>query len=336
MVAGFVLRYPRTDFVAALALTLTTGLYLWNLKAARNVEQNNLTNMLMELPFRDIDIGDAATSISENGGIGKEVELESAQNGPDRPSDNPPYAVKPFDDWCPSKKCSTHPSLCQQQFLFVVSSGGRTGSTSLMHALNAIDDIWINGEAKYLIMGLRLAFRGVVPRSSSKDEWIDGETSVGPHWHSKIDRQRVLKLVQEFVKHTNLPPSNRRGRPAVIGFKDIDWEPEDVRFAEEAMPCSKFIFNYRQDVAHQATSMFHKQNKDSLEILRNRTRDLLATQKTLQSPSFILPLEDFSARNFTRLAHWLGANCAFTNVSHHNLGGYAKGAPSYCVPIPSE
>lgn len=246
-----------------------------------------------------------------------------------------PFTTEPFPNWCPPKRCKTEPSLCFQQFLFVVSTGGRTGSTTLMNAMNAIPNVWISGETKGMISLLRQAYTKSVPFGRRQDQWVDGKTAVNAHYRTLIDRERVLLAVQDFVKRTNLPPSNRRGIPAVLGYKGIVWEPEDLKFAELAMPCSKFIINYRRDTEKQSKSNFLRLMKDGVFNIRNRTSAILAAQGNLNAPTYALPLEDFSLQNFTLMARWLGANCTFRKIGHHNLGstrfGEGLGEPAVCI-----
>lgn len=244
------------------------------------------------------------------------------------------FTTQPFTGWCPAARCKEMPTLCQQQFLFVISTGGRTGSTTLMNALNAIPNIWISGETRGLIFHLRRAFEKTVPFSWVEDQWIDGKTSVNAHYRSKIDRERVLNIVQGFIKQTNLPPSNRRGQPAVLGYKGIIWEAEDLRFVESAMPCSKFIINSRRDIVRQSNSSFLQRDRHSFAVLQNKTNELFAARLRLSSPSYIIPLEDFTLQNFTDIARWLGSDCTFKSIGHHNKetsrNGSENGDPAIC------
>ena len=61
------------------------------------------------------------------------------------------------------RSCAAHNKdegcdLCEQKYLFVLSAGGRTGSTSLLEGLNALPGVSLSGENFGVLEDLRAAY----------------------------------------------------------------------------------------------------------------------------------------------------------------------------------
>ena len=95
--------------------------------------------------------------------------------------------------------------------------------------------------------------------------------------------------------------------------------PQWLQLLNDAFPCSSIIFNTRRDTTAQAQSAFHQKMRTSAATLNELNvvvESLHAARGSARS--FHLPLEDFSATNFTQLARWLGLGCTFTAIPHSN------------------
>ena len=237
--------------------------------------------------------------------------------------------------------------LCASHWIFLVSAGGRTGSTSLLSMLQAHPSLWLSGEnSDQLGSTLRLWLSAAV----------QDDAAVGAWKRDPLEAKNLLCNVQQWFRR--IAP----GGPAqaIRGFKEIRWgkipiplEPfqrwrlrsrnttffagprEKVRFlADLLFPCSKVIFVVREDAAAQRESMWRnwKAARDKVPMLadeavqardafRKLHREWQAAGKAWHS--FWLPVEDFGTESLNRMLEWMGeTGCRFERTVHLNRAGF--------------
>jgi len=166
----------------------------------------------------------------------------------------------------PSSRCD----LSEQRWLFVISTGGRTGSTSLLGMLNAHPSIALSGENSNQLADLLTLWN----KASMQ------VTAVGPHVRGAISPSNLLCDLQRWVLDLNgvaAPPNGSASSSGsrfaehggyrlapIAGFKEIRWSlrslPQSstfsaydeqqttlLDFADMLFPCSRFIFNMREN-----------------------------------------------------------------------------------------
>ncbi|OLP87068.1 hypothetical protein AK812_SmicGene31764 [Symbiodinium microadriaticum] len=207
--------------------------------------------------------------------------------------------------WCPDCRGE----LCARKFLFIVATG-RSGSSTLMNMVNQVPGIFLWGENHGALGGI----------AGMQERFLKAAQD-----SSDARRAELLQSSQDVVWEWLTPPTfqNDWKRVEVRGFKEIRWNETMVQFIRRSLPCSRLIFNFRLDVEAQSHSDFfkRKQRKPGAEALSTITDKAAALVARSGLPAFQLPLENFSAPEFTRLARWLGADCSFDKVYNTNTGG---------------
>eukprot|EP00961_Rhodomonas_salina_P131312 1767251-Rhodomonas_salina.2 len=207
--------------------------------------------------------------------------------------------------------------LQDQRWLFVWGTG-RSGSTTLMHMLNALPGIALSGENAMVQSAVELwkEYRKLQPRSGKKR---------GPWEHGAMMKGEFLCSLRKMFHsiHAVHTPSTTSG--AVTGFKEIRFEASrgDVEFLKDVFPCARIVFNIRHDVEEQSKSGFHAKHNNKRKKtseLSKRNKEILSLHAEMgPQQSYLLALEDFNTQNFNKLAEWLGyKDCSFTTVLHDN------------------
>ena len=122
--------------------------------------------------------------------------------------------------WCNCKDdhCAAHAEdegcdLCSQKFLFVLSAGGRTGSTSILEGLNSLPGVSLSGENMGLLQDLRTEYdkTNAVKNSQSKAEYSLPDPQ-GLQEHTLCRQQStVVRLAGETIASGDL----------IYGFKEL-------------------------------------------------------------------------------------------------------------------
>ncbi|KAL1523478.1 hypothetical protein AB1Y20_018416 [Prymnesium parvum] len=230
-----------------------------------------------------------------------------------------------------------------RRFLFVLSTG-RSGSTTLLQALNALPGVRLRGEMLDLgteglasLQGL-LALQLQVTAAASAGR----EAAKAALVHEEYDVEQLRCHLQQLL--ADLDPAARGGGGAggeeTIGFKEImchrlmscgDWDGEQARRVEALVeqllaiaPCAKVVFSLRDDVAAQAARQVGFQwTSQSLEqrapFLAAVNRDVARVQRKLPRSTTIVTLESFGVRRFNELAAFVGfPHCRYTAFPHAN------------------
>jgi hypothetical protein len=213
--------------------------------------------------------------------------------------------------WCPDAPCKENP-LCAQKWLFVLSTG-RSGSTTLLESINLVPNIRLSGEHGGIMNNL---FKFVA----------DAEV------HDNDRRQRIYQVLQDFVRHLNPPFNERSDAPLysnILGFKELRYRTkESVNMVKQVFPCSRFIFNYREDtVAQKHSAFFKNQVKTTVQGLDDANDLIWSVYETHKSSSYLMPLGDFSPENFTLMLKWLvgpSFDCSYNKICHSNADGAYK------------
>lgn len=236
--------------------------------------------------------------------------------------------------------------LCARRWLFIVSIGGRTGSTTLLRMLNEHPSISLAGENSN-----QLADAMTLWHKASMQRYDTGVNSRG-----KVSPPDLLCDLQHWFEDVTVPvemePSssnNSRGSWAtasrklpITGFKEIRWRPPALTptdmvdshsmenrttmlldFAEMLFPCAKFIFNARENVTAAVQDRLNLKwyggraadarkgeeeavDRSARHMAAFRAKHLLWHTREAGLRSFWLPLERFSLLNFNKMLRWMG------------------------------
>ncbi|CAE7732125.1 unnamed protein product, partial [Symbiodinium sp. CCMP2456] len=181
-----------------------------------------------------------------------------------------------------------------------------------MNMVNQVPGIFLWGENHGALGGI----------AGMQERFLEAAQAQGS---SDARHVELLQNSQDVVWEWLTPPTfqNDWKRVEVRGFKEIRWNETMVQFIRRSLPCSRLIFNFRLDLEAQSHSDFfkRKQRKPGAQALSTITDKAAALVAHSGLPAFQLPLENFSAPEFTRLARWLGAECSFDKVYNTNTGG---------------
>jgi Sulfotransferase family len=222
------------------------------------------------------------------------------------------YAPNPYCPWC------RDPVLCARAFLFVVATG-RSGSTTLMSMINSIPGFFIGGEngnqaatLKAMVDERRRAVEMRCKREHSADIASSSSCALLP-------RRAELKLIQDWIWVSNLPPDNWSSTPTqVSGFKEIRWGPEEIEFIRAVCPCSRFIINTRKDKKAQSGSGMYA--TAAPQLLQTRISNTQTISRMLpRTQVYRIVQEKMSVKSFNKLAAWLGAHCQFSSMTYANV-----------------
>jgi len=99
----------------------------------------------------------------------------------------------------------------------------------------------------------------------------------------------------------------------VLGFKEIRYNYEQhIHFIKTVFSCSRIIFNNRLDAEAQRESAFFKKYAEVAE-LRAKNKESERLGLLYPQTSYLLPLEDLTAKGFSDLVRWLGfSDCSGT------------------------
>lgn len=242
--------------------------------------------------------------------------------------------------------------LCAHRWLFVVSVGGRTGSTTLLEALLAHPAFDIAGENNGLLGRARAMWDTAALVEQNNGGTDPSKTHIA-YKRPAVQPLDLLCSLQSFfgaVTETDAGPGADAGAGdhRVRGFKEIRWSPAQlglntsaggpqaglnatsmVQFLDALFPCSRVIFNSR--TAASSTFSWARHGEDDTTL----TRSLLDLHHQWQaSPdqkwkSFWLNLGndthagDFTPARFNDMLAWAGERgCRYTDVPHANQGAH--------------
>ncbi len=276
----------------------------------------------------------------------------------------PPTSVARQDPWCPGRcpitdslsamrahfasdgfsyrpglKGKSLCNLCSGRWLFIVSAGGRTGSTTVLNMLNMHPAFSLAGENNKQIddvfeLWMKAAYQ----------KWRSA-----PWQRAAPNPASLLCLLQDWFVEISGAPNKQRATsspPAsgyIRGFKEIRWQataqrlrnsaafgpnvelpplpPPNVsmlRFSSLLFPCSRFIFNTRET----PSQLVRRVGRRRFGASHLAALSALHTEWGAAGRSYWLPLENFSVAGFNRLLRWLGeTSCAYHDLLHSNEAG---------------
>jgi hypothetical protein len=169
----------------------------------------------------------------------------------------------------------------QLSFVTVVTYG-RTGSTVIQSALNALPGVLVRGENYGAIRGLREYLQSI---AETADRHSAGKPDHPWYGSAKLDPEAVLADLRRHVIDFVLRP-NRDTK--VVGFKEIRYEPghfaeydnllDYLLFLNKLLPGMRFLMNVR-DASGAARSGWWPDNAQALEVL-GTTRQWLSDAVT--------------------------------------------------------
>jgi hypothetical protein len=216
------------------------------------------------------------------------------------------YRIQTAKSWCACKSVSQVDitNLCARRYLFVISTG-RSGSTTILQALNLIRGVRLIGETN-ILHDLRLIYEDFLRLST------------------KYSDTNYLIDLQELYQELNQPLEPQISEvDFIFGSKEVHLEINDISFVQKLFPCSRFIFSVRQNFTAQVGSAFLKKDKVSVEQIQKRTQALYALYRAMgPQMAHLIETENFSRESFNVLLRWLGfSKCSFGQVGHHNSNG---------------
>lgn len=162
------------------------------------------------------------------------------------------------------------------QYVTVVTYG-RTGSTAIQAALNALPGVLVRGENYAALRGLHDYVQSVAETS---DRHHAGKPTHPWYGSARLDPAAVLASLRAHVLDTLLRPARDT---RVIGFKEIRYEPghfadydlllDYLLFLDKLMPGIRYLLNVR-DPESAARSGWWPGNEHALEVLAT-SRDWL-------------------------------------------------------------
>ena len=248
-------------------------------------------------------------------------------------------ALQQHVDATPVGSCN----LCARNFTLLLATG-RSGSTSVLEALNSLPGVNLRGENHASLWAAFELFR----RATAEGPNAAG----GPAYeHGPLSEEQLLCTLQDFFVAFDPPSALAPHASTVLGFKELIMpasmanmsgmmrsssqsemlvehlvdSPDDwLRFAQRLFPCARVVFNYRRDTIRQANSTFfgnHHVTHDVLDRLNARFHEWHERFERADGSfrSYLMPLEDFTPEGATELAHFLGfPSCTFRALPHAN------------------
>lgn len=203
--------------------------------------------------------------------------------------------------------------LCSPNWLFLVSSGPRTGAATVMDMMNAVGGVYLAGEYSDLGRDMMAAYHKI-----DQQGW---PARSGVWQHRTVSRQGVLcamhRLTKELIGASAAPPGTH-----TLGFRVIVWGDHVglPDFLAMAFPCAKLIINTRHDIDAQSASVTRLFGiKAPKERLVKATHSLEKWQSEHEVRTRLIRTEDFTEFNFNLILGWLNvAGCRFMSVCHSN------------------
>uniref|UniRef100_A0A7S1S7K4 Protein-tyrosine sulfotransferase n=1 Tax=Alexandrium catenella TaxID=2925 RepID=A0A7S1S7K4_ALECA len=206
---------------------------------------------------------------------------------------------------------ATECNMCQDRWLFIMGAGGRTGSSSLLDMMNAVQGFYITGENGMLVTDLLSYYNKLKSHSWAENKWSSWQ-------HRAIDEKAVLCGMQALARESlgDLPPGTH-----TIGYKEIRWFSEElIDFMTKLFPCGRFIVNTRS-IEKQLKSINRTWGTwgQEQELVIKPTQMLVNFQAKNPVRAKLLRTEDFDVQHFNDVLRWLGVtNCRFGDVCHSN------------------
>jgi len=228
------------------------------------------------------------------------------------------------ESWCPNAICknSGRCKPCDKQFLFILAQG-RSGSTTLKNMINLLPGVRIGGEIGDTIEKMENLWSYLL-----EDEQLLVNARGSPNerfGHNSFPPEHLSCAAQKFIENLN-PPSEKVDTDTIIGFKELRIDTlRQIEFLLTHFPCSKFIFNVRND----PLSLKYSQKKwlgnedlvaksEKVPLVHRYLKQRLGSNRV-----YFMDMIEWSkseGKDFNTLANWLGfENCIFPDVLHDNI-----------------
>eukprot|EP00873_Tetraselmis_striata_P046119 jgi/Tetstr1/466383/TSEL_010912.t1 len=212
--------------------------------------------------------------------------------------------------------------LCEDNWLFLLSPGGRTGSTTALTMFGSLPGVELAGEHMGLLLQ-EMNIHRLIERNYD-------QPGVAAFRHRPNDMHALKCNLQEKVKRIILGTDYEEVAASthVLGFKEIRYrELPILRFISEVFPCARFIFTYREDTGARVTAEGFTQDlaaqwAESGELFHGVHR-LFGSHAV-----GMIPVEGMTAEAYNAvLRDVVGMRgCSFSTVVHDNAnGGYTEG-----------
>lgn len=238
------------------------------------------------------------------------------------------YEMPSSDFWCPKAKCSSSPvcDLCDNYHLFIIAIG-RSGSTTILDALNVVPGLVLSGETNNIFEGFEMASK----RLESLHCLDEVKGAFAHHPFRMLDVECHYRMIYDIFNSVdsndvpsgvNLADLPKKSRP-VRGGKEVHVLTEGgIHFLKKLFPCSRMIFNYRTDFDKHQTSQY--MDVYSIDEIKEMNLNIHRLSKLYPESSYemIMP-KDFDEEGFNKLLYWLGfRDCSFAHIPHSNNKGY--------------
>jgi hypothetical protein len=205
--------------------------------------------------------------------------------------------------------------LCRHKFTFIISPGGRTGSTTLLNMLDQLPGYHLNGEQRNTWLELDEVYKNI--------KNVEGMESGGPFKHPELNEKLLLCTMQEFI-HIWSPEYNLE-IGGTYGFKSVRIHNDTYfNFMREVFPCANFVLNTRDPAAQtESVRKLWSSKVPYEEVLAQHTKlhDLFHKWHSLYPDNtYMMNAEDFGDHSkWNALFEWLGyEHCKVKEVLHVN------------------
>ena len=209
-------------------------------------------------------------------------------------------------------------NLCDQKWVFVLSAGGRSGSTSILEGLNALPGVSLSGENLGLLTDMQREFAKVdslVSRNKAKES----AAFYLPELHG-LKRHTLCAQQSTIARLAGANGSSANvvggGPDQIFGFKELielrsfesdgkfaagtshleastKEKREWVEFLEKLFPCSRIVFNLRRDRAAQARAILSSFGSFSKDPFGEASPPLTLVENDIEQASqFLLEMHN--------------------------------------------
>jgi len=224
--------------------------------------------------------------------------------------------------------------LCEDNWLFILSGGGRTGSTTALSMFNSVPGFELSGEHYGLLKEMEKLFQDVKLTTGQMSRGVVAFAG------NRVDEDYIACSVQHLTKRIILGAQYDTliHSAKVIGFKEIRYGSLDMlRFLHRIFPCARYIFSYRDETdAPVRTAAFDQ--KKLLDRWEQASGLFHRVHAKLNSTTSLLALEQLSVEHYNRvLRDKLGVQgCEFSAVVHDNADGGFRPDQSVSSPLSGE
>ena len=256
--------------------------------------------------------------------------------------------VTPYNHSTP-QRCD----LSAKQWLFVVSPGGRTGSTTVLDMVNAHPAFGLAGENGGQLLTAMEMYKTAAQQGIPGDAWGRGnvdpynllcdlagwfEDVTPPKEKGELTMESLQAHAEAAEKAKAVEEVSRSATPSgssvseqgntVQGFKEIRWGNEDATalwFLKALFPCHRLVFSERPG---DWQSKFSDGDKEARII--EHWRSYAKQQPEWHNWWIKLEADGFDKKSFDGMLEWFGEpkdGCHFQRVetANHGEGGYKNG-----------